>query len=454
MPLPLGPDIPPPLADLIRRLRSPEVADAQPSGHIWVAVSGGLDSTLLLLCAAWYCPGRVRAIHVDHQLQAESALWSERVQALCAQWDLPCEVRQVDVQPGGSLEDSARQARYRVFADLLAMDDQLLMAHHQDDQLETLIFRLCRGSGLEGLAGMPARRALGQGTLWRPWLDVPRADLRAAADAVSLDWQEDPSNADLRFDRNFIRHRILPELRQRWPGVDGNLVRSQTHMAQAAERLRGNDQQRLAGWMSTQDGSLCLEGLTKVPEDQALVRLWLHRQGLQPSQVQLEHLMADVALAAPDARGELVVGATRVRRYQGRLYAVPRLSAAPEAPLVWSTEKASELVHPAMGRLRAERVEVTAERADHVLALGHWAGAVEVRFRQGGEHCHPAGRAKSRDLKRLLQEAGVPPWWRSRMPLIYIQGELAAVGDLFVCVGWAAEPGETGMALHWQRPSA
>lgn len=454
MPLPLGPDLPPPFADLIRRLEAPQRADVQPSGRIWVAASGGLDSTLLLLCAAWCWPGRVRALHVDHQLHPDSTLWSERVQALCAQWGLPCEVRQVDVQASGSLEDSARQARYQVFAELMAVDDQLLMAHHQDDQLETLIFRLCRGSGLEGLAGMPARRALGQGTLWRPWLDVPRADLLAAAESVALDWQEDPSNANLRFDRNFIRHRILPELRQRWPGVDGNLVRSQTHMAQAAERLRADDQQRLADRMSAQDGSLCLEGLTGSPEDQTLVRLWLHRQGLHPSQVQLEHLMTDVVLAAPDARGELLLGATSVRRYQGRLYGVPRLPAAPESPLIWSAGTASELVHPALGRLRADRVTASAESVSQVLAARHWTGEVEVRFRQGGEHCHPAGRAQGRDLKRLFQDAGVPPWWRSRMPLVYIQGELAAVGDLFVCAGWTAEPGETGVVLDWQRPSA
>lgn len=413
-----------------------------PATGYCVAYSGGRDSHVLLhLMAALRerLDVPLRAVHINHGLQAAAPDWALHCSDVCARLAIPLTVIAVacEVGAGDSLEEAARTARYRAFEQTLQCGEALLLAHHQDDQAETVLLRLLRGAGVHGLAAMPPRRPLGRGLLLRPLLDVPAAAVAEYAQAQGLRWVEDPSNSSDRFDRNFLRNRLLPLLAERWPGYAGPLARAAVHAAEAAEladALAAQDLEQCA------DGSgLDLDALRALPEPRRrnLLRLWLRRQQLRPPDAsRLQAGLQALLEAGPDRAPELAWNGMRLRRYRNRLLldaATPAL-----APQVWDLQRPLPLPD---AELRVEPVLGAGLR--QALCSAH----VEVRFRTGGERCRPAGSRHRRSLKKLLQEHGVPPWERQRLPLIYIDGELAAVADLWVCEGFQAAPGEPGLRL-------
>lgn len=381
----------------------------------------------------------LRAVHINHGLQSVAADWALHCQAVCAQLGIPLTVIAVvcKVGPGESLEEAARTARYRAFEQVLQSDEALLLAHHQDDQAETVLLRLLRGAGVHGLAAMPPSRPLGRGRLLRPLLDVPAAAVAEYAKAQGLRWVEDPSNASDRFDRNFLRNRLLPLLAERWPGYAGPLARAAGHAAEAAEladALAAQDLEQCA------DGSaLDLDALRALPEPRQrnLLRLWLRRQRLRaPDASRLQAGLQALLEAGPDRAPVLEWDGVRLRRYRNRL--LLDTATPPLEPQIWDLQRPLPLPD---GELRVEPAFGAGLR--QALRGRH----VEVRFRTGGERCRPAGSRHRRSLKKLLQEHGMPPWERQRLPLIYIDGELAAVADLWVCEGFQATPGEPGLRL-------
>ncbi len=429
-----------------------------------VAYSGGLDSQVLLqLLADWRDSTQdalppIEAIHIDHQLQPDSAGWAEHCRLHCRELDIALHSQTVTVRcgPRQSLEAQARAARYLAFEQVLEPGDLLLMAHHRDDQAETLLLRLLRGSGQRGLAAIPAERALGAGRLLRPLLGVERSALEAWARGCELSWIEDPSNADPRYDRNYLRLQLLPLLEARWPAYRDTLARSAAHAADSAELLRqlaDEDLARLAPSVGVTLGAG--PGLGSEPRlpvapllaldarrRDNLLRHWLARHGAGDiSAATLQRLVDEVLGASADAMPQLVVGGRQLRRYRGELY-VTALTAAPDSGWRGSWTLGAPLQLEGAGILYAEPVQGGGLRC---------GGEVEVGFRRGGERCRPAGRGHSQSLKKLLQEYALPPWWRDRVPLIYVDGELAAVGDLWVCAGFAAAPGERGWQLRWRR---
>lgn len=424
------------------------------ASHYWVAYSGGLDSHVLLhLCARLgKLDGRFRfsAVHVHHGLQPLADDFAEHCARICGLVETPLRVLRVNAkaQPGQSPEEAARNARYRAFEDLLNEGEALLTAQHAEDQAETVLLQLLRGSGLAGLAAMPEAMPLGSGVLLRPLLaDWNRRAFRDYAGEHRLYWMEDPSNQNTTFDRNLIRQQIMPLLVARWPGVVGTLSRTARHCAEAQEQLeRLADDLLLAAREgaagSGQANSLSVIRLRQwqAPEQRLVLRHWLKSQGFRaPSTAVLQRIIAEVLAAAGDRNPQVAWREGEVRRYRDRLYALrpmPVLDAT--AVYAWDGRQTLEL--PGNGRLDV------AEGLEQGIRSECLNGTWQVRYRQGGERCRLPGRSGSHSLKKLFQEAEhVPPWLRQRMPLLYIDGQLAAVGDLWVCQPFA----EGNLKLRW-----
>ena len=432
------------MSDLAARL----VRDLAPWGNAttWhIAFSGGLDSTVLLHLLATLTKHTtvpaLNAIHVHHGLQSAADAWPQHCQSVCDALGVPLQVFQVQVQPGASLERAAREARYAAFSQVIRPNDVLLTAQHRDDQAETLLFRLLRGAGVKGLSGMPRQRALGQGQLLRPLLDVTRAELEAYALDQRLSWIEDPSNDDRRFSRNYLRHQVLPVMAQRWPQALASMARSAAHLNEAQgllDDLAQLDltQARVAGqfdWMGVPSLELaCLTSLSDARQRNA-VSHWLAPLTRLPDS---DHWSGwiDLRDATGDARPVWRLADGELHRSAGRIW---WLSGAwlrsPSAVDHWA-DPSKPLALPDNGVLR-----FTGQAPD---------GPLQIRYREGGEVMHLPDRGH-RDLKRLLNERAVPAFVRGRLPLLYRDGQLLAVANLHGLNDGA----QAGWHLQWQPPS-
>lgn len=419
-----------------------------PAPRYRVAFSGGLDSTVLLhlLAAARAAlPGDLCAAHVNHGIHPQSGDWAGHCARVCEALGVPLAVLEVDARPvpGASPEARARRLRYEALAGCLGQDEMLLTAHTLDDQAETVLLQLFRGAGPAGLAAMPALRALGAGRHGRPLLEVPREAVRAWAAERNLSFIEDTSNQDLRFDRNFLRHEILPRLRQRWPGIAGTLARAARIQAQAAEGL-AREAEADAGW--SEDGTLDVASLRELPPERRgnVLRAWLRHQGLPPpGPERLGQLFREVVEARADRTPCVRWAGAEVRRYRDRLYAsAPLAGRDPRRVIPWRPGEPLRLAH---GLLEAE-----AGAGEGLRAAACTGGEVELRFREGGERLRPRPGGARRTLKALFQEAGVPPWLRDRVPLVFVEGRLAAVAGRWVDAEFAAAPGEPSWKLSWK----
>jgi tRNA(Ile)-lysidine synthase len=397
--------------------------------RIAVALSGGLDSTVLLHALARLSARKtlpLRALHVDHGLHPDSAAWAEACRAACAAAGVALEVIELKLAPGRgeSVEAQAREARYAALAGRLADGERLLTAHHRDDQLETVLIQLMRGAGVAGLAAMPARARLGRGWQLRPLLGVERAELAEYAAHCGLAWHQDPMNDALRFDRGYLRARVLHAIRERWPAASATVARSASHLAEASRLLAG-----LAAADAVQvldEGRLSLAALSGLPRDRQVnvLRWWLQQEGLRPPPaVRLGAALPGFFSARADGSPALRWDAGEVRRYRGRLYAIAAGAGNGSFRLVAGQE----------GGLRLE------EGVDP-----------SIRFRAGGENLRPhPGRPRKR-LKDLCQEAGIVPWMRGHLPLVFVGERLAAVGDLWIDADFAAPAGVPALKPVWE----
>jgi tRNA(Ile)-lysidine synthase len=419
----------------------------------WVAYSGGCDSHVLLHAAAQLraldATRLFQVVHVDHGLQPASAEWARHCAAVCEELALPFTLLQVDARgnAGESPEAAARHARYRALAGLMQAGDCLLTAHHQDDQAETLLLQLLRGGGPHGLAAMPALNPFAAGMHARPLLSFSRRELRDYAQRRALQWIDDPSNADSGFDRNFLRNSVMPVLHERWPAVARVLARGAGHQAEAAQlldELAAEDLRRC----DAVEHSLRLSALLTLDaaRQRNVLRYWLKGLGFKlPDTVRLAQVQHELLHAAPDRSPEVGWEGVVVRRYRDRVYALaPQGSMDGGEVIAW--DLAQPLALPDGGDLLA--VSSTGQGIKRALCRQQ---LVTVRYRQGGEECQIAPRAVTRPLKKLLQEAGVPPWERERIPLIYIGEQLAAVAGYWVCVPCQATEDEEGIVFEWRR---
>ncbi len=439
----------------VRALHELLAAQSEPPA-LAVAYSGGRDSTVLLHAAATLSAAghaaSLRAFHVDHGLHPEAPRWRAHCAAACADLGVPFLAAQVDARPaaGESPEAAARTARYAALGGLLAPGEWLLTAHHGDDQAETLLLQLLRGAGLAGLAAMPVRTAFAGGWLVRPWLDLRRAQLAAHAAHHDLAWCEDPDNASVERDRNFLRHVILPHLATRWPAAPACLGRSAAHCAEAAGLLEEVAAADLAAaGVAPGDTALPLAVLRALsaPRRRLLLRHWLAGLGLPPpGRHPLARVEHEMLRAAPDRNPVVAWPGAELRRYRDVLHAVPPCRTAPDR-IERPWDPAAPLELP-WGRLRA--VPTRGRGLDPDRLHGH---TVTVTTRVGGERLRLPGRP-TRPLKKLLQEAGVPPWRRARLPVVRVDGALAAVADLWVDAAFAATAEAPGLDLEWHDADA
>ncbi len=415
-----------------------------------LAFSGGLDSTVLLHALASLQGQhhiRLLAVHIDHGLQEDSANWSahckEAAQALGV--DYLCKSVTVQLESGKGPEASARDARYGALHAELGLGDWLISAHHREDQAETLLLNLVRGSGPMGIAGIGAMRRFGPGWLARPLLETSREELLDYAERMGLKWLEDPTNVDRRFDRNFLRHDILPRLKSRWPDISARLLRSAGHAGEAAELLEDLADIDLEGLGGRPD-RLPIDRLIELSQarQRNLLRYSLKKLGLStPTAMQLSRVLEEVIPARHDAQPLVSWPGASVRRYRNGLYLLPENLV--ESPATIQVSSADVPLGPGLGTLQF------VHDAPRGMAERFWQAEVQVRFRQGGEGFQPEGQSHTRKLKKLLQEEGVVPWMRDRLPLVYAGDELVAVGDLWIAAQAVAEP---GIAIRWnERPA-
>lgn len=427
------------------------LAGQPPMGRLRVAFSGGADSLALLhaLCAlrGSLGPTRVEAVHVHHGLHPDADDWETACRSVCARLRVALEVFRVDAAPGvgESPEAAARRARYEALATGLEPGEAVCTAHHQRDQAETLLLQLLRGAGPAGLAGMGALRPLGRGWLLRPLLTFSPAALRDYLDQHGLDWIEDPANVDGRFDRNYLRSEIMPRLLERWPGAERTLARAAAHQADSVAIVDTLAKTDLAAARDPRSGTLSRTALAGLPPARArnLVRAWIAERGLPaPAAVHVQGILDELVAARDDAMPRVSWPGAEVRRHRDALHALlPMPCRARERILVWTPGEPLLLPH---GRLEAALI-----RGRGLSAASCRDAAVEVRFRQGGERFRPAGQRHSTPLKKLLQASHVPPWLREHIPLIYVDGELAAVAGMWVGEGHAVAGSERGWLVSW-----
>lgn len=419
-----------------------------PHRQFLVAFSGGLDSTVLLhqlVCWRQQDPDVVlRAIHIHHGISANADSWVAHCEQICAAWQVPLVVERVKLaQRGIGLEAEARDARYRAFREALMPGEALVTAQHLDDQSETLLLALKRGSGPAGLAAMPFSAPFANTQLMRPLLHETRDSLLHWANSHALTWIEDESNQDDSYDRNFLRLRVLPLLNARWP-----------HFTQAAARsaeLCGEQEQLLDELLAEElsqrvsaEGALAIEPLVAMsaPKRAALIRRWLAgHEAPMPSREMLTRLWQEVALAREDASPCVRLGRFEVRRFQQQLWWVKAQAGQTDTVIAWVNPRDAMRLPDNLGYLSlAAGGNIRPPREDEM---------VTVRFKAPGM-LHIVGRNGGRKLKKIWQELGVPPWLRDTTPLLFYGETLMAAAGRFVTQDGLCD-GENGVALCWEK---
>lgn len=421
-----------------------------PGERLCVALSGGRDSVVLLHALRHLpVPVELSALHVHHGLSANADTWADFCSTLCREWDIPLTLRHVKVprDSGEGLEAAARRLRHAEFAGCGAHGVKwIALAHHRDDQAETVLLNLLRGAGVDGAGGMVAERA--HGTLGvrliRPLLDVPCSALEAYAAAHGLVWIDDESNADTGFRRNYLRHEIMPRLAARFPGSDAALARAAAHFTEGAGLL--TDLAEADRLVTAPNGRIEIARLKALPVARArnLLRHELRLAGsAAPDTRWIDEALRQLASERAEAVTCVSVGQHQLHAYRGEVHVVEVQPPAPEMPLLW---KGEPRLPWAGGMLRfSEQRGAGLSRAQ--LA----AGDLRIVGRSGGERLQLDARRPRRTLRNLLQESAIPPWERERLPFLWCGDELVWIGALGADCRFTCAPGEPGLVVEWDR---
>ena len=373
--------------------------------RIAVGLSGGVDSVVLLHQLK---DRGVAAIHVHHGLSANAGDWAQFCRKLCKRLGIPLSVVKVSVKRSGEgLEAAAREARYAAFRKAKA--DVIALAHNLDDQAETVLMNLLRGAGARGASGMAEHSRHGAKAIWRPLLDVSRKDILAYARKHGLEWVEDESNADEALARNFIRGSIAPLLERRFPQWQRSLARAARHFAK------------------------------KEAGQEELLRKFLRSKGLKaPSEAKLTEMLRQLASRA----ARVAHDGAELRLYRNEVHLTPKEAIRSFPPIRWKGERRIEIPG---GELRFTRV-----RGAGIDCAAIGDAACSIRPRSGGERLQLHPRRPRRTLKNLFQEAGVPPWERERLPLLYCGDTLVWAARLGIDERWRASSGSYGWVPEWR----
>ena len=420
--------------------------------RFYVAYSGGVDSHVLLHCCASMArlKNKLTAVYVHHGLQVEAETWAGHCEETAKELGIEFLTLRVNANagPGESPEEAARNARYAALKSLMAAGDVLLLAQHREDQLETVLLQLFRGSGLRGLSGMPERQAFGPGVMLRPLLNTSKQAICDYAATHQLSWVEDPSNQSNDYDRNFLRNAVVPLLKQRWTAIDKTVARSAKHCADAQVLVEEVADELFSAAFNPADQTLCISRLVEhqLHPQQLILRHWFRHLGLKmPAQAKVERILNEVVAAAGHRDPVLSGQGYSIRRYRDKLYCLANMSGTDlqlskgsqavqdaQQDLVWPNGQTSIKI--------ARNQVLSCEPASKGILREQWQKAkIELRFRRGGEKISLPGRQGHHSLKNLFQEAGIPPWERDAIPLIYLDGMLAAVGDLWISAQFYCE---------------
>lgn len=387
--------------------------------NVWLALSGGMDSVVLLHLLVHQAPDsvkqRVKALHVHHGLSQNADAWLAHCQALCQEYGVPFVFEHVQVTDKKSLEEQARQQRYQVFERYLQAGDVLLQGHHANDQAETLLFRLERGCGWRGIQGIPEHRALGKALVVRPLLQTLRTEIESYALEHQLSWVEDESNQDLHFRRNFLRHKVLAPWQESSPAVAKQIAHSMARLQDEKPVLERLVAEALNDYLAP-DGGLQLLNLP-TSERGFWLENYLHQQGLSVTQQQ-RHALETMFFSDRKKRPEFRQGESRLVRFNDVLYVLPNAEAVGSQRL-----EAGQWLERQFDRLYCDQTVTVAGRPEGQL----------LRL--------PNGR--HRPLKKWLQDQKVPSWWREQLPYVYAGEALVAIGDLWRHPDWSGQ-------LVWQ----
>ena len=419
--------------------------------RVAVAFSGGVDSTVLahLLAKQRRRLGGLRLIHVDHGLQSASGEWNRHCAGMARHWRVPFVSLKanIELRKGVSPESAARDARYELLARAMEPGEVLVTAQHRDDQVETLLLQLFRGAGIAGLAAMPGIAAFEPGHIARPLLDVSRAEIEALARKAKLTWIEDPSNADTRFSRNYLRQRLMPLIREHWPGVDKAMARSASHMAAAAALLNERAAHDLAGLADGAGVSVSALRALPMGRRRNALRAFIARHGIEmPEASRLKEMSGPLIAARADAQPEVAWSGARMVRVAGRLEL--QKARKPTREFVakswrWQVDRHCILDDGSV----LELIDDDSGPIDVALL----PTIIELRARIGGEQMRLTAKARTQTLKSLLQSARVPVEERARIPLLFAGERLVAAGDRWVDVSVAANVKSRQRArLRWK----
>ena len=456
--------------DILAKRVAALLSELLPSdSSILVGLSGGVDSVLLLHLLHGFAPRygwKISALHVHHGISPNADAWAGFCAELCARLDIPLHTERVDIAPlrAHGIEAAARHLRHEAFAAQAC--DFVALAHHADDQVETLLLQLLRGSGVRGASAMPvlttrdlpavklfngsglsrmAGRSISESKrphrIVRPLLHTAREEIVSCARALGLQWIEDESNADDSYPRNFLRHRLLPQFAERFPAYRETLSRSAQHFAEASELL--DELARLDAVQAICDDTLAVSALQALspPRARNLLRYFMHQLGaLMPQAVQLDDMLHQLCDARADASVCVRFGGWQVRRYRNRVHVLPEPRAFDSRQqVVWQGESELDWLDTRVLFRRCIGRGISQDKLQ--------GRSVTLRQRQGGESLRPALTAATRTVKNLLQEQHIPPWQRDRLPLLYCGEELVCVAGVAIAVEYQAQADESGLEM-------
>lgn len=450
------------------------------SSSYFIALSGGLDSSLLLALAQRYLSefrqSKVTAVHVHHGLSEHADEWQAHCEQVCQRLNIQLISKRV-VLSGykKGLEEAARAARYAVFEQVLPSGAVLLQGHHQNDQAETVLLRLMRGAGVAGIAGIPKTRVLGSATINRPFLNISKSTLLQLARSIGLTWVEDDSNESRDFDRNFIRHEIIPLLETRWSGAVSRLSMSASHCRETTELEDVLAKIDLGTALHTRfQSALAIDKLSMLSLNRQInvVRYWIRVSGMGfPGEKNFRRIWSEVLNARDDAMPIVEWSLGVVRRYRNTLFLVgereQNIQRHFDAEQIIPVESMGinqvfagkryimcAVLKGGVGRVNEGSINTDSDigkspESALIIRPPNKDEKVTLRFRQGGELFKPAGKAHHRPLKKWLHECFVPPWLRDSIPLLYYNECLVAVGDYLVADGAQEEFGDCNFSIEW-----
>ncbi|WP_292916884.1 tRNA lysidine(34) synthetase TilS [Nitrosomonas sp.] len=428
-------------------------AHIKPDSRLTIALSGGVDSVVLLHLLSKLSgkiPFSLYAVHVNHGISRNAMHWSQFCCNLCHRHGISIHVAYLKIhkKTGTSLEAIAREERYRVFDQIPT--DYIVLAQHLDDQAETLLLQLLRGAGIKGLSGMPLIRkqsAASTSQLLRPLLNVSREQIETYARQNQLDWIHDESNDDIAINRNFLRHEIFPVLKKRYPSYAKTLLRTSRHLSEASLLL--DELAEIDHDYCLISGKLSLENLRALSYTRAknLLRYHLSRHNIPlPSSVKLEDILRQLLSAQVDRQIHIHFGHAEIRCYQGLVHVLTKHAsvATPQyCQYCWHGE-AELTLDPIKSKIMFMRIKN--QGIDQQKIANE---RITIRTRQGGEYFKPACNRPRRNLKNLLQEASIPPWRRQIMPLLFCNEQLIWVPGIGIDCEFQVKSNDIGIVPIW-----